>query len=418
MIMENVLSRARLQARSKMDAGTGGRELRLGFREAILLRWLRGIEVGRLTVEFPSGVRQSFGGEDAACQASVKIHDLRVVFRMLVGGDMGLAEGYLEGEWDTPDLTSLLMLGMLNREALSGAIGGSWAATILNRIRHARRANTRAGSRRNIAAHYDLGNEFYRLWLDESMTYSSALFAGEDDSLPEAQRRKYLRLAEKLDLRPGDRVLEIGCGWGGFAEIAAAEFGCQVVGLTLSKEQAGFARSRMAQAGLTKQVDIWIQDYRDVRGDFDKIVSIEMFEAVGQENWGTYFAVLDRCLKPGGRAALQSITIADEHFESYRQNPEFIQRYIFPGGMLPGPAVFEKAVCDAGLVISDAFYFGRSYAETLRYWTRAFQENWPAVEALGFDQRFRRMWDYYLCYCEVGFEQGQIDLGQFILERK
>ncbi len=416
--MENVLSRARILAGSKTGGETRDLEHRLGFREAILARWLSGIQTGRLTVEFPSGVRQTFGSADANFQASVIIRDLRVVLRMLVGGDMGLAEGYLEGEWDTADLASLLMLGMLNREALSDAIDGSWMATALNRIRHARRANTRKGSRRNIAAHYDLGNAFYRLWLDESMTYSSALFTEGDDSLPQAQRRKYLRLAEKLDLRPGDRVLEIGCGWGGFAEIAAAEFGCQVVGLTLSKEQAGYARNRMAQAGLMPQVDIRIQDYRDVRGDFDKIVSIEMFEAVGQENWGTYFVVLDRCLKPGGRAALQSITIADEHFESYRQNPEFIQRYIFPGGMLPGPAVFEKAVCDAGLAISDAFYFGRSYAETLRYWARAFRENWPAIEALGFDQRFRRMWDYYLRYCEVGFEQGQIDLGQFILERK
>jgi cyclopropane-fatty-acyl-phospholipid synthase len=391
-----------------------GPQLRVKF----LIRWLRRIEVGQLTVVFPSGHRRVFGTSGAALQASIVVHDLRLVARMIASGDIGFAESYVAGEWETPDLTALLRLGAANGHVLADALEGSWAARVLNRIRHARRANTRRGSRRNIAAHYDLGNAFYGCWLDESMTYSAAIFSHVGEALPVAQRRKYLRLAEKLDLGPGDRVLEIGCGWGGFAEIAAGEFGCEVVCLTLSQEQADYARARMRRAGLSDVVEIRQQDYRDVAGQFDKIVSIEMFEAVGQENWQTYFAVLDRCLKAGGRAALQSITIADSHFENYRQNPDFIQCYIFPGGMLPSPRAFDAAVSRAGFRVADAYYFGRDYAETLRRWAAAFEANWPAIKELGFDERFRRLWRYYLCYCEAGFEHRQIDVGQFLIERQ
>ena len=330
------------------------------FTARILIRWLRRIRVGRLTVEFPTGHRRTFGSPGASLQASITIHNLRIVSRMLASGDIGLAESYVAGEWDSPNLVALLMLGAANGDVLSDALEGSWATRVLNRIRHIRRANTRRGSRRNIAAHYDLGNTFYRCWLDESMTYSAAIFSAPDEPLPAAQRRKYLRLAKMLDLRPGDRVLEIGCGWGGFAEIAAAEFGCEVLCLTLSEQQAAFARERMARAGLSGKVEIRLQDYRDIHGRFDKIVSIEMFEAVGHENWQTYFGVLERCLNPGGRVALQSITIADSHFEGYRRNPDFIQCYIFPGGMLPSPGAFEAAVSEAGFRLADAFYFGEA----------------------------------------------------------
>ncbi len=409
--MEHSLTRTRLHIETNRIIGHPK------LREQILNGWFSRIKTGRLTVLFPSGARQTFGRGIPFPHGQIEIHDLRLVSRMLFAGDLGLAESYMDGDWETPDLTSLLLLGVVNAEALNDATAGSWITKVLNRIRHAQRANTRKGSRRNIAAHYDLGNEFYGLWLDDSMSYSSGLFSNMEEPLPAAQRRKYLRLANKLDLRPGDRVLEIGCGWGGFAGIAAAEFGCKVVGLTLSTEQAAFARARMAAAGLAADVDIRVQDYRDVSEAFDKIVSIEMFEAVGEENWKTYFAVLERCLKPGGRAALQSITIANDIFEGYRRNPDFIQRYIFPGGMLPSPAAFERAVANAGLRISDTLYFGRSYAETLRRWDKAFRENWPAIEALGFDERFRRMWRFYLCYSEAGFETGQIDVGQFVIER-
>lgn len=411
MIMGNLLS----TTRSRAQTGDTGAQLRLP--ERLLVRWLKGIHKGRLTVEFPSGASQTFDGPHAGTRALLKIEDLRTVFRAFLSGDLGLAEGYMEGEWDTSDLTALLMLGAQNVDVLSGALSASWVTTLVNRAAHARRANTREGSRRNIAAHYDLGNDFYRLWLDEGMTYSAALFEDGSESLDQAQRRKYLRLAAQLDLRPGDRVLEIGCGWGGFAEIAAAEFGCEVVGLTLSHEQARFSRDRMARAGLAEAVEIRVQDYRDIEGRFDKIVSIEMFEAVGQENWATYFDVLYRCLGQGGRAALQVITIDDDKFDFYRKNPDFIQRYIFPGGMLPSPGVFDKAVEAAGLRLADAFFFGDSYAETLRRWAAVFQENWPAIERLGFEERFRRMWLYYLCYCEVGFDTDQIDVGQFVIER-
>jgi cyclopropane-fatty-acyl-phospholipid synthase len=390
---------------------------RLSFPERIFARWFHRIHAGHLTVDFPSGARKVFGGAEPGPQALIRIRNLRLAFRMLVSGDIGFAEGYMEGDWVTPDLKALLTLGVLNAKTLSKTLAPSWFARLLNHLRHVRRANTKEGSRRNIAAHYDLGNAFYSQWLDETMSYSAALFEATDEIHASAQRRKYLRLAEALDLRPGDRVLEIGCGWGGFAEIAAAEFGCEVVGLTLSVEQAAFAKDRMARAGLADRVDIRLQDYRDVAGEFDKIISIEMFEAVGVENWATYFEVLDQRLKPGGRAALQVITIADESFESYRHNPDFIQLYIFPGGMLPGPSAFGRAVSKAGLKISDEFYFGKSYAESLRRWDRAFRINWPQIQAHGFDRRFFRMWQYYLCYCEIGFDHDRIDVGQFVIER-
>jgi len=390
---------------------------RRGFRERLILDWASSLEFGRLTIELPSGARETFTGSAAGTPATIKIHDLRVVTRMMLSGDVGLAESYMDGDWETPDLTALLAWGIENDAALSSALESSWMVTLLNRLRHARRANTKRGSRRNIAAHYDLGNAFYRLWLDETMTYSSGIFTDLSEPHAAAQRRKYLRLAEKLNLKPGERVLEIGCGWGGFAEIAAAEFGCRVLCLTLSREQAVFARERIAHAGLEDKVEVRIQDYRDVKGSFDKIASIEMFEAVGEENWPTYFEVLKRCLPPGGRAALQVITIDDARYESYRRHPDFIQRYIFPGGMLPGPEAFGRAVKEAGLSIADRFFFGSSYAESLRRWHVAFQENWQEIETLGFDARFERMWRYYLSYCEAGFDSGQIDVGQFVIER-
>ncbi len=390
---------------------------RPALRELLLARWLHRIRFGRLHVEFPSGRTMTFEGSGPGPEARIRVRDLRLARRVLLSGGIGLAESYMRGEWDSPELSALLKLGAINLQALEEMLAPSRLFRLMNRVRHARRANTRRGSRRNIAAHYDLGNRFYGRWLDETMSYSSALFDDFAESHEAAQRRKCRRLARALDLRPGDRVLEIGCGWGGFAEIAAAEFGCEVVGITLSEEQAAFAEARMARAGLAGQVEIRLQDYRDVTGRFDKIVSIEMFEAVGEENWATYFAVVDRCLKPGGKAGLQVITMADEAFESYRRNPGFTQLYIFPGGMLPSPATFERAITAAGLKLTGRFNFGKSYAESLRRWDAAFREAWPQIERLGFDRRFYRMWRYYLCICEAGFDLGRIDVGQFVIER-
>ena len=386
--------------------------------ERVFSGWFRRIHTGRLTVQFPSGREERFVGTQDGPDATLRIFSNWMIFRMLTNGDVGLAEAYRAGEWETPDLSDLLSLGLRNVDALSDALDQSWLTAAVNRLRHLANTNTRRGSRRNISAHYDLGNAFYGAWLDPTMTYSSALFEGADELLDEAQLRKYRRLASRLDLQPGERILEIGCGWGGFAEVAAAEFGCQVVCLTLSVEQGRFARARMARAGLSDRVDIRLQDYRDVTGTFDKIASIEMFEAVGEAYWPVYLATLRNRLAPGGRAALQIITVADEHFDAYRRSADFIQRYIFPGGMLPSPQVFQGAVEAAGLKLSETFFFGASYAETLHRWDRAFQDNWERIVPLGFDDRFYRLWRYYLMYCAVGFDTGRIDVGHFVIEHR
>lgn len=389
---------------------------RLKMLELLASRYFSKVQKGRLSVEFPSGAYNEFEGSEPGPHAFIKMKSFRLLPRMLLCGDLGMAESFMAGEWSTTDLAELLKLGSINSSALKQVYVKTWIARSLDRIRHSQRRNTPSGSRRNIAAHYDLGNNFYYKWLDQTMSYSSALFEKYNEPIEVAQRRKYLRIAERLGLKPGQRVLEIGCGWGGFAEIAAAEFGCNVVGITISNEQAAFANARMASLQLSEKVEIRLQDYRDVEGGFDKIVSIEMFEAVGAEYWQTYLDVLARCLKPGGQAALQIITIENDRFASYYNDPEFIQRYIFPGGMLPSPNVLGKALSQAKLKITNAFYFGKSYAETLRRWDQTFQAHWPEIKKLGFDERFYRMWRYYFCYCEVGFDQGVIDVGQFVIE--
>lgn len=393
-------------------------QARAGIRERMLHQALGQLRVGRLHVTLPNGTRFTAEGDTPGPEATVRIRNWRLVNRMILGGDIGVAEAYMSGDWDSPDLGAVLDLGLRNDHAMTELFHRPWPVRLLNRIRHALHANTPRGSRRNIAAHYDLGNAFYEQWLDGTMSYSSALFETFDEPMADAQYRKYERLARVLDLQPGDHVLEIGCGWGGFAEIAARDFGCQVTCLTLSTEQAAYARDRMRRLRLDDRVDIRIQDYRAVEGTFDKIASIEMFEAVGEAYWPVYLDTLKARLAPGGRAGLQIITIDDDAFESYRRTPDFIQRYIFPGGMLPGPRAFEAAVNGSGLTISDRFFFGPSYAETLRRWDADFLDAWPKIERLGFDERFRRMWHYYLKYCEAGFDTGRIDVAQFVIERE
>ena len=389
-----------------------------GIIELIVSRYFSKIHKGRLTVEFPSGACLEFVGIEPGPQAFLKIKKFRLLPKMLFYGDLGMAESFMADDWNTTDLAKLLHLGDVNATALKQVYVKTSIARTLDRIRHRKRKNTPTGSRRNIASHYDLGNKFYCKWLDQSMSYSSALFKNFNETIEVAQRRKYLRIAEKINLEPGQVVLEIGCGWGGFAEIAAAEFDCKVVGITLSKEQAAYTKTRMENLQLSDKVDVRLQDYRDVEGNFDKIVSIEMFEAVGEEYWHTYLDVIARCLKPDGQAALQIITIDNDRYLTYRNNPEFIQRYIFPGGMLPSQLALANAISLAKLKITDSFFFGKSYAETLRRWDQAFQVNWPEIKKLNFDERFYRMWRYYLCYCEVGFDRGAIDVGQFIIERE
>jgi cyclopropane-fatty-acyl-phospholipid synthase len=350
---------------------------------------------------------------------SAAIHIIKpasVIHRYMTGGAVGFAESYIEGEWDTPDLARLLQLLDSNEDAWSDNYAGSWLSRQMRRIYHWRRDNTKEGSKRNIYAHYDLGNRFFETWLDPSMTYSSALFEDPSEPLDTAQARKYRRLAEALQIDHGDRVLEIGCGWGGFAEIAAKEFGARMTCVTISREQHAYAAERIQREGLNEQVEIRLQDYRDIKDPFDRIASIEMFEAVGERYWPVYFGKLKESLAPAGRAGLQIITIADRHFETYRKNADFIQRYIFPGGMLPSPKALDAQFDQAGLRKADELAFGLDYARTLAIWHDRFEATWGNIRELGFDERFRRIWRYYLAYCEAGFRTGSIDVRQIVVK--
>jgi len=368
---------------------------------------LEGLHDGLLEIRLPGGDCALFGNGEHG--VTLQVHDEAMFGRVLARGDIGLAEAYLDGQWDAPDVTALLLLLARNRPALKQAVYGSWASLVAARIRHWLNRNSRAGSKRNIMAHYDLGNDFYRLWLDRSMSYSSALYrSGEDDSLEVAQQAKYRRILDRLQAVPGQQVLEIGCGWGGFARMAGAD-GLALTGLTLSPAQLAWARQRAPEA------DLRLQDYRDLNESFDHVVSIEMFEAVGERWWPTYFASVAKALRPGGKAVIQSITIADDLFADYRKGTDFIQQYIFPGGMLPSRQAFRAAAQKAGLAVTDEFAFGRDYARTLAEWRAAFERNWPQIAALGFDDSFRRLWRLYLCYCEAGFLAGNIDVVQFEL---
>lgn len=368
------------------------------------------IRHGLLDVRLPDGSNTLFGqGEPSA---TLEVRDTAMFARVLARGDIGLAEAYLDGQWDSPDVTALLTLLADNREALKKAIYGSWRQLLAARVRHWLNRNSKTGSKRNIMAHYDLGNEFYQLWLDETMSYSSALYRAVDDgSLPTAQRAKYARILNRLHAKPGQRVLEIGCGWGGFAEMAVQR-GLQLTGLTLSPAQLEWAQKRVPEA------DLRLQDYRDLDERFDHVVSIEMFEAVGERWWPTYFRTVANALKPGGRAVVQSITIRDDLFGSYRKGTDFIQQYIFPGGMLPSREAFRSAAARQGLVVRQEYAFGQDYARTLAEWRQAFEARWPEIQALGFDETFRRLWRLYLCYCEAGFRAGNIDVVQFELSHR
>ena len=384
----------------------------------LLLALSTRIRAGALTVAVPDGRVYRVAGALAGPEAEMRIVRARVARRLFLGGSVGFGEAYMDGDFETPDLRALLALAAHNEDHLDDVHAGARAVNVVRRAWHRLRDNTRAGARRNIAAHYDLGNAFYSRWLDPSMTYSSAVFETPKQDLAAAQAAKYRRLAEKLALRPDDRVLEIGCGWGGFAEIAAREFGARVTAITVSREQLEFARARIQRAGLAERVEARLVDYRDVEGRFDKVASIEMFEAVGERHWPTYFAKIRDALEPGGRAALQIITIADHWFDSYRRGVDFIQRHIFPGGMLPSMTALKEQFQRAGLALDRAEFYGQHYAATLAEWNRRFQAAWPELAPLGFDRRFKRMWEFYLAYCEAGFRAGSIDVVQAALVRR
>lgn len=380
----------------------------------LLLRMLSRLEHGSLKLECPDGKLLKFGNEDPT--VTLSLNSWEPFLAAIRSGDIGFAESYLQGEWQTDNLAKLIELFIHNRNALESAIYGSWWGSLLYRVKHLFNRNSRAGSRRNIHAHYDIGNSFYTLWLDPSMTYSSALFTQPEFTLQQAQHAKYERIFSEINVGAGSRVLEIGCGWGGFAELAANK-GAHVTGLTLSTEQLAFAEKRLHDAGVSERIELRLQDYRDTDGEFDGIASIEMFEAVGEEYWDSYFACIAKNLKTGGRACVQTITIADDLFDRYRKGTDFIQQYIFPGGMLPSPSIFRAHAQRHGLSVVNELAFGLDYARTLRLWDQAFEEALPAVQAQGFDERFIRTWKFYLAYCEAGFRAGSIDLFQFTLQK-
>ncbi|MDY0047165.1 MAG: cyclopropane-fatty-acyl-phospholipid synthase family protein [Thauera propionica] len=370
------------------------------------------LDGGALAIELPDGTHLRAG--HGPLVAHLRVRDHAVFDETLARGDIGFGESWMDGLWETDDLTGLLTLLSRNRARIGEAIYGRMFRMLGHRVAHLLRANTRAGSRRNIEAHYDLGNDFYARWLDPSMTYSAAVFDTPAESLHDAQLRKYRRILGELGAQPGQTILEVGCGWGGFAEVASTEFGCSVLGITLSPSQLAYARARAERGGFTERADFALCDYRDVRGQYDHIVSIEMIEAVGERFWPTYFAQLSALLKPGGRCVVQAITIADALFKRYRRGTDFIQRYIFPGGMLPSPAEVGRQAQGAGLAVVGDFAFGRDYARTLAHWHCSFETQWPVIKAQGFDERFRRMWRFYLAYCEAGFETGDIDVHHYV----
>lgn len=386
------------------------------FRSA-LDTMTRGWMAGDVTFVTPDGRALRLRSDAGGPSAIIRIRNFRFIRRALMAGDIGFAEAYAAGEWETPDLTAVLSVFSLNFQNLTHVTEGNPFVGVLNFLGHVLNANSRKGSRRNIHAHYDLGNAFYSRWLDPSMTYSSARYQNGADGLEAAQKEKYGALARTMSLSADHHVLEIGCGWGGFAEFAAGEIGARVTGITISKEQHDFARRRMFEAGLAERADIQLIDYRDVTGVFDRVASIEMFEAVGEKYWPTYFQTIHDRLKPDGRAGLQIITIQDELFEGYRRRADFIQRYIFPGGMLISESRLRQETGRAGLAWSEPDRFGLDYAATLAIWKQRFGAAWDEIRRLGFDERFRSIWEFYLSYCEAGFRTSRTDVIQIGLAR-
>ncbi len=381
-----------------------------GLTESLFLALAAQIDTGELAITLPGGGERRFKGRRTGPKAALRVHHPRVFRRLLVGGTLAFSEAFMDGDCDSPDLKSLVDFVIQNEAVLLTALDGQRGIRWLQRIGHLLRPNSKRGARRNIAQHYDLGNDFYALWLDPSMTYSAAVFERPDESLQAAQDNKYRRIAERAAIGHDGHVLEIGCGWGGFCSWAAREVGCRITAVTLSRAQYDYTAQRLQAEGLGERVDLRLQDYRDIEGRFDRIVSIEMFEAVGENYWPRYFAALRDRLVPGGRAALQVITIADKLFDAYSKDVDFIQRYIFPGGLLPSPSRLHAEVQNAGLEWQGSESFGPHYGRTLAIWRRAFEAAWPEIVGLGFDERFRRMWRYYLAYCEAGFESGRIDV--------
>ena len=388
------------------------------LRIRMIARLMPALRFGRLQIVFPGGEVLNRAGAEPGPDATAILHNWRAISRLATGGDVGFAESWIDGEWTSPDLTSLIRLGIRNSETVDSKTHGSFFSRAANRLTHRRNANSKRKSPRNIQAHYDLGNDFYRLWLDPSMLYSSALWDSKTTTLEDAQQKKLNRICELLDLRGGERILEIGCGWGALAAQMAATPQSHVTGITLSPAQLDWARQEVSAHGRGAQVDLRLQDYRDTTGTFDRIVSIEMLEAVGEAYWPVYFGTIARSLNPGGSAVIQVITISEDRYESYRTEVDFIQKHIFPGGFLPSKTALRQAIESAGLREVESEAFGLSYARTLAEWRHRFHAQWDNISDLGFDDRFARLWDYYFCYCEAAFSEAAVDVGLYTLERK
>ncbi len=372
---------------------------------------------GRLDMVLSDGRTLRFTGKEPGPQAEMIVHDDKFMRTVATRGDIGFAEVFMDEKFDTPDLATLLEYFSTNWDDAGKLVIGSTIARFFVNLQHSLRSNSKKGSKRNILAHYDLGNDFYASWLDPTMTYSSAIYTSGNEHMQDAQLTKYRAIARNLALKQGEHVLEIGSGWGGFAEVAAKEFGARVTSVTISDAQHAYATKRMADAGLSGQVDIVLRDYRDITGQFDAVASIEMFEAVGEEYWPSYFGKIAEVLKPGGKAALQIITIADKEFDNYRARADFIQQYIFPGGMLPSVKRLQEEVQHSGMNFAIDHMFGLSYARTLDEWAQQFDKVWDGIKGGKFDEQFRRMWLYYFAYCSAGFRTGRIDVGQFVLAK-
>lgn len=384
-----------------------------------VLHLLRKLVHGSLTLQLPDGSALRFGNGQSP-HAAIALRNWNACTSALRSGDIGFAESYAAGDWTTPDLTDLLTLFIANRRVIDDVVYGSWAGRWFYRLRHLLNRNTRGNSQKNIHAHYDLGNAFYELWLDGTMNYSSAWFQGDRGApMLAAQDAKVRRALRMAGVQPGDRLLEVGCGWGALAELGAGEFGASVTGVTLSAEQLAFARKRLQDKDLRDRTDLRLQDYRDIAdAPFDAICSIEMVEAVGREYWPQYFQAMHRLLKPGGRACIQSIVIDDALWDRYIHSTDFIQQYIFPGGCLPCPREFRREAAAAGFEVIDELAFGADYAETLRRWRDSFLAQRSQVLQLGFDERFIRIWEFYLAYCEAAFDQANIDVVQYTLLKR
>lgn len=372
---------------------------------------------GSLILRLPGGEVLRFRGTEPGAHGEILVKSTAFARRVVKNGDNGFAEGYIAGEWESPNVTAVLEFFCQNMDEIEAYVSGKVLWRLGRYLLHLWRGNSRRQAKRNISAHYDLGNDFYSAWLDRSMTYSSALFGDGDNDLESAQRRKYRAIAVAADIRPDHHVLEIGCGWGGFAEFAAKEIGCRVTGLTISQAQFDYATRRLAEAGLSERAAIKLQDYRDEDGCFDRIVSIEMFEAVGEDYWPVFFSKMNAALAPGGKAGLQVITLEERFFPRYRKDIDFIRRYIFPGGMLPTPSILQQLGQRFGLPVTAEQRLAPDYARTLAEWRRRFDNAWPQIARLGFDEHFKRLWEYYLHYCEAGFRAGSIDVRQVVFSK-